>query len=87
MPKCLFGKESCAICGRKACRSGRLGPCRPASLVGIGVPLMEQECEPQEATVTPVGQKEGHQSLQTLLQVLSYNLFEIHLKWQTEQRM
>ena len=55
--------------------------------MGIGVPLMEQECEPQEATVTPVGQKEGHQSLQTLLQVLSYNLFEIHLKWQTEQRM
>ena len=39
MPKCLFGKESCAICGRKACHSVRLGPCRPASLTECWGPL------------------------------------------------
>lgn len=67
----------------KLCRQVRA--MQTASLVGIGVPLMEQECEPQEATVT-VGQKEVIRVC-NMCRVFLCNLFEIHLKWQTEQRM
>lgn len=68
--------------------SGRLGAMQTRQPRGHWGPLDGASNEPQEATVTPVGQK-GRviRACKTLLQVLSYNLFEIHLKWQMKQRM